>query len=303
LNMMELSQKIPGVADTTTIRAAFAFITVGASIKLALFPLHMWLPNTYTYAPSVVSAFLSATATKVSFYVLLRVMYTLFGVALAAQAMQLKFLLMPLALIAIFLGSINAIKQKNTKKLLAFSSIAQIGYMVLGLSLNNHYGLTGGLIHLFNHALMKGGLFLVLGCVFYQVGSVHLDQMKGLGKRMPYTSFAFALGGLGLIGVPFTAGFISKWYLVLGALEADMWWVALLILIASLLAVAYIFKVVEVAYFQDPPEGWQKKEAPLSMLIPTYALILASIYFGIWTDPMLSAANEAADMFLSKGGV
>ena len=303
LNMAELSDKLAPHSNTTTVRAAFAFITVGASIKLALFPVHTWLPNIYTHAPNVVSAFLSSTATKVSYYVLLRVMYTLFGAALAAQAVQLKFVVGPMALIAIYLGSINAIKQSNVKKLLAFSSVAQIGYMVLGLSVNNLNGLTGGLIHLFNHALMKGGMFLAVGCIFYQVQSVELKDLKGIGKTMPLTTLAFALGGLGMIGVPMTAGFISKWYLVLGAIDAGSWWMAMMILVASLLAVIYIFKVLEVAYFQEPPAGREVKDAPLSMLIPTYALILASIYFGIDTEPMLSAAMQAAKMFLTTGGV
>lgn len=303
LNMGELSKAIPAYADTTTIRAAFAFITVGSCIKLALFPVHTWLPNIYTYAPNVISAFLSSTATKVSYYVLLRCMYTLFGAALASQAMQLKFVLLPMALVAIFLGSLNAIKQTNLKKLLAFSSIAQIGYMVLGLAVNNVNGLTGGLIHLFNHALMKGALFLVVGCMYYRVQSVELADLRGIGKRMPFTTFAFTLGGLGMIGVPMTAGFVSKWYLVLGALDTGDWWLAVLILLASLLAVVYVFKVLEIAYFQDPPEGATSEEAPLSMLVPTYALVLASIYYGIDTAPMLDAARAAAEMFLTVGGV
>ena len=303
LNMAELSEKLPPLSSTSTVRAAFAFITVGASIKLALFPVHMWLPNIYTHAPNVVSAFLSSTATKVSYYVLLRAMYTLFGAALAAQAVQLKLLIGPMALVAIFLGSFNAIKQQNIKKILAFSSVAQIGYMVLGLSMNNLDGLTGGLIHLFNHALMKGGLFMAVGCMFYRYQSVNLKDLKGVGKTMPYTTFAFVLGGLGMIGVPLTAGFISKWYLVLGAFEADAWWLAILILLASLLAVMYIFKVVEVAYFQEPEGDSSVSEAPLTMLIPTYALVLASVYFGIFTSPMLGAAREAAEMFLKAGGV
>ena len=303
LNMQELSQLLPAISETSTVRAAFAFITVGSCIKLALFPLHMWLPNIYTHAPNVVSAFLSSTATKVSYYVLLRAMYTLFGAALAAQAIQLKVIVGPMALIAIFLGSVNAIKQDNIKKLLAFSSVAQIGYMVLGLSVNNLNGLTGGLIHLFNHALMKGGLFMAVGCIFYRYGSVNLKDLKGMGKTMPLTMFAFALGGLGMIGVPMTAGFISKWYLVLGALDAGAWWMAVLILLASLLAVMYIFKVIEVAYFHEPPEDHNITEAPVSMLIPTYVLVLASVYFGIETQPMLGAARAAADMFLSSGGL
>ena len=304
LNIRELSTLLPALNHTSTVRAAFAFMTVGASIKLALFPLHLWLPNTYTYAPSVVSAFLSSTATKVSYYVLLRTIFTLFGAAFVVQATQLKLVIAPLAIIAIFSGSINAIYQVNVKRLLAYSSVAQIGYMVLGLALNNVDGLTGGLIHLFNHALMKGGLFLVLGCVFVGIRSVELEDMRGLGKRMPLTMLAFAIGGLGLIGAPLTAGFISKWYLVLGALEAGLWWVAVLILLASLLALVYVFKVIEVAYFQEPSDDWDGKvtEAPLSMLIPTYALIGASVFFGIYTRPMLSAARQAAEMFLAIGG-
>ena len=175
--------------------------------------------------------------------------------------------------------------------------------MVLGLSMNNLDGLTGGLIHLFNHALMKGGLFMAVGCMFYRYQSVELSDLKGVGKTMPFTTFAFVLGGLGMIGVPLTAGFISKWYLVLGAFEADVWWLAVLILIASLMAVMYIFKVIETAYFQEPDSDAEVSEAPLSMLVPTYALVLASVYCGIFTEPMLGAAREAAEMFLSAGGM
>ena len=144
---------------------------------------------------------------------------------------------------------------------------------------------------------------MAVGCMFYRYQSVNLRDLKGIGKTMPYTTFAFVLGGLGMIGVPLTAGFISKWYLVLGAFEADVWWLAILILLASLLAVMYIFKVVEVAYFQEPEGDATVSEAPLTMLIPTYALVLASVYFGIFTSPMLNAAREAAEMFLKAGGV
>ena len=308
LNMAELVKLIPPVADTTMIRAGFAFIAIGSAIKLALFPLHMWLPDCYTYAPSVVSSFLSATATKVSYYVLVRAVFVLFGAALIEQTVRMEAVFFPMAMLAIFVGSIKAIGQINIKRLLAYSSVAQIGYMVLGLSFGNQDGLTGGMIHLFNHALMKGGLFLVLGCVAYQISSkesgwqVTIDDMKGLGKRMPLTAFAFVLGGLSMIGVPLTAGFVSKWYLALGALNAGMWWVVPLILLASLLAVLYIWKVVEAAYFQEPPEGAECKDAPWGLLVPTYLLIGASFYFGIFTDPMLSSAREAADLLLTAGG-
>ncbi|MEL6347344.1 MAG: monovalent cation/H+ antiporter subunit D family protein [Myxococcota bacterium] len=297
LNMEDLAARIPAVAEKSTVRAAFAFMTVGSLIKLALVPLHFWLPNCYTYAPSVVSAFLSATATKISFYVLLRIIFTIFGVSLLAQTMKMEALLMFLSLVAIVGCSMVAIYQSNVKRLLAYSSLAQIGYFVLGLSLNNETALTGSLIHLFNHALMKGGLFMVMGCVAYRLGGTRMQDMAGLGKRMPFTMFAFVLGGLGMIGVPLTAGFVSKWYLVLGAIEAGYWWVGGVLLGASLLALSYIWRVVEVAYFHDPPDD-RRQEAPLGMLIPTWAMIIASIVFGIWTSPMLYISSQAAQNLL-----
>lgn len=297
LNIADLANRIPVVADKTTVRAAFAFMTVGSLVKLALFPLHFWLPNAYTFAPSVVSAFLSATATKVSFYVLVRVIFTIFGISLIAQTLQMYNLLLLLSLIAIVMGSLVAIFQHNVKRLLAYSSLAQIGYFVLGLALHNQSALTGSLIHLFNHALMKGGLFMVVGCMVYRVGGSRLEDLAGIGKRMPLTTLAFVVGGVGMIGVPLTAGFVSKWFLVLGALDAGLWWVAGIVLFASLLAVVYIWRIIEVAYFREPVDD-TNIEAPLGMLIPTWVMIGASVVFGIWTGPMLHIASKAAATLL-----
>ncbi|MFQ5959382.1 MAG: proton-conducting transporter membrane subunit, partial [Alphaproteobacteria bacterium] len=165
LNMADLASRIPGLAEARTVRAAFAFIVVGAGLKLALFPLHLWLPNAYTYAPSVISAFLAATATKVGVYVLVRFVFTIFGAHFAFEVMPLGEILMVFALIAAFVGSLVAIFQTNVKRMLAYSSIAQIGYMALGISFASANGLIAGVVHLFNHAAMKGTLFLALACV------------------------------------------------------------------------------------------------------------------------------------------
>ncbi len=299
LNMADLADRLPYVDDSRTVLVSFAFITVGATLKLALFPLHFWLPNAYAYAPSAVTAFLAATATKVGVYILLRFFFTVYSFDFPLKSIALQGMLMPLSVVAILVASTVAIFETNVKRMLAYSSVAQIGYMILGLSFISVTGVTAGILHIFNHALMKGGLFLALGCVFLRLGSVELDQLRGLGRRMPLTMFAFVLGGLGLIGVPLTAGFVSKWYLVLGALEGDYWLVALAVLFGSLLALVYIWRVVEVAYLQAPPDDAEVREAPLSMLIPTWVLIGASLYFGIETSLSVGVAQTAAELLLN----
>jgi multicomponent Na+:H+ antiporter subunit D len=300
LNMVDLAQRVPPLAGNRTVLAAFAFLTVGACLKLALFPLHLWLPNAYTYAPSAVTGFLAATATKVSVYILLRFFFTIFGTNYAFELLTLEKILMPLAVIAVLAASTVAIFQTNVKRMLAYSSIAQIGYMILGIAFASVTGLTAGIVHLFNHALMKGGLFLLLGCVAYRIGSVKIEDMAGLGRRMPLTMFGFVIGGLSLIGVPLTVGFISKWVLVQAALERGWWWLAVIVLAGSLLAVIYVWRVVEVAYLRPPPEGADpaRNEAPLTMLIPAWILIGLCVYFGIDTSLTLGVAQRAAEALL-----
>lgn len=298
LNMADLADRLPEVSGTRTIPVAFTFLTVGITLKLALFPLHLWLPNAYTYAPSAVTAFIASTATKVAVYLLLRFFFTIFGATFSFDVMQLDRILMPLALIAIVAMSLVAIYQENVKRLLAYSSVAQIGYMVLGISFASVLGLTAGILHLFNHALMKGALFMSMGCVMYRVGSVRLERMHGLGRAMPWTMAAFVVGGLSLIGVPFTVGFISKWYLVQAALEQGMWPVAGVVLLGSLLALMYVWKVVEVAYFREADPELEISEAPLSLLAPTWVLVLGNLYFGINASDSVGIATRAAEVLL-----
>lgn len=301
LNIADMAGRVQTLGDSRTVQAAFAFMAVGLAVKAALFPLHSWLPNAYAYAPSVVTAFLAATATKVSIYVLIRTYFTIFGPEFSFEVMSLGPVLMTLSIAAMLIGSTIAIFQQDIKRSFAYSSVAQIGYMVLGLGFATVLGVTGGMLHLFNHALMKGALFLALGCLFYRTGSVSIEALKGLGKRMPWTMAAIVAGGLSLIGVPLTVGFISKWYLLLAALDSGMWWIAVFILISSLLAIIYVWRLVEAAYLSPSPEGAPSGEAPLIMLIPTWVLVLANFYFGVDTRVSVGVAFESAKYLLGIG--
>jgi len=302
LNMADLAERLPEVQDTRTVRAALAFIVVGLGLKLALFPLHLWLPNAYAYAPSFISTFLAATATKVALYVMLRFAFTVFGVEYSFDALPLGAVLMTLAIAGMFAGSWVAMFQRNLKRLLAYSSVAQVGYMVLGVSLATSAGVAAGMLHLFNHALMKGALFMALGTLFWRVGSVRLDRLAGIGREMPWTMTAFALAGLSLIGVPLTAGFISKWYLVLAVLEAGQPWLIALIMITSLMAVYYVWRVIEAAWFTPAPAGREPvREAPVRLLVPVYVVVAANFWFGIDTRLTVGGAEAAARALLGVG--
>ena len=299
LNMADLAVRLPEHHDNKVLQASFAFFTVGIALKVAIFPLHYWLPNAYTYAPKATTAFLAATATKVSLYVMIRFIFDVYGAEFAFEKMQLGALLVPLSLAGILFASLTAIFQTDVKRLLAWSSVAQLSYMALGIGLLNVSGLTASITHMFNHAMMKAGLFLALATMIYRVGSSNLSAIAGIGRTMPLATGAFTLLGIGLIGVPFTAGFVSKWYLISGTLDKGWLPVAVLLIISSLMAVVYIGKVVDVVYFKPAPaEHANIKEAPWSMLIPCWIFALLTIYFGIDTRITAGLAGRVASHLL-----
>lgn len=300
LNFVDIAGRLGDAQTPRAILAAIALITVGMSLKLALFPLHVWLPNAYAFAPSTATAFLAATATKVAVYLMLRFLFSVFGVEITFQALPISEIFIALSLAAMFGASIVAIFQDDVKRMLAYSSVAQIGYITLGIGLANQTGMTGGIVHLFNHAITKAGLFMVLGMVVYRIGSAKIGSLAGLGRRMPVTMGAFVIGGLSIIGTPGTAGFISKWYLAVGAFEKGWWWLVFLLVTSSLLSVVYIGRVIEVAWFREPSkEAAAATETPFSMLVPTLILAAATIYFGIDTSLTAGIASMAADTLLA----
>lgn len=300
LNLVDVAGRLGDIETIRPLLAALAFLTVGIGLKLALFPLHVWLPNAYAYAPSVATTFLASTATKVAVYLLLRMFFTVFGVTFVFINLPVTEILLTLSIAAMFGASIVAVFQSDTKRMLAYSSVAQIGYITLGVALATQTGLTGAIVHLFNHALIKGALFMAIGCVVYSAGIYKIEEMAGLGRKMPITMSAFVVAGLGLIGVPGTAGFISKWYLAQAALENGWWWLAVLIVISSVISVVYIGRVVEVAWFREPGKSVQAaKIAPVEMIAVTWLLTAATVYFGIDTSWTADIASRMAASLLA----
>nr|WP_221400901.1 monovalent cation/H+ antiporter subunit D family protein [Parvularcula dongshanensis] len=309
LNMLDLHAKLAG-QDNKVVRAAFAFIVTGLGLKLAMFPLHRWLPNAYTYAPSAVTAFLASTATKVAVYAMLRFLFTIVGFSAPFTEVALGLFLV-LGLAGMFVASLIAVFRDDVKQMLAFSSVAQIGYMLLGISFATEAGVAAALTHVVNHALMKASLFLAVGCVYYAIGSHRLSDYRGIGRTMPFTAACFIIGGLSLIGVPLTAGFVSKFVLIEAALGATLavpsLLIVLLIVASSLLAVAYIGRVAYEMFLADPPAGApavQGRAVPLGMLIPMAVVTALNVYVGVDGEGLVALCTEAAQglLALSFGG-
>ncbi|MEM1155077.1 MAG: proton-conducting transporter membrane subunit, partial [Pseudomonadota bacterium] len=304
LNLADMESRIGDVAQTRPVLVAAGFITIGLALKAAVFPLHVWLPNAYTQAPHMITVFLAACATKVSIYVLIRFDYMVFQPTMAEHDNQFALFLMPLALLGILVASAVAMFEGNIKRLLGTSSVAQIGYIMLGASFISLAGVEASVMHIFNHALAKGGLFLAVACIAYRFSDLRIQELGGVARTMPFTCAALVLCGLSLIGIPGTAGFISKWLLITASLESGPfgWIFVAIILVSSLMAVVYIWRIVESLYFGGSANrDTVIAEAPLQLLVVTWIAALANLYFGLFPEVPLALADNAAGVLMGYG--
>jgi multicomponent Na+:H+ antiporter subunit D len=284
LNMADVASILPNLLGSPMILAAIIFIIIGMALKMALFPLHMWLPDAYTYAPSAVTALIAPIMTKVGAYVIIRVLLSVFVPPTFSEIIPVLTIVGWLAAIGIIATSIMAIAQKDLKRMLAYSSASQICYVALGISLANPIGLIGALLHILNHAFMKGCLFQVAGEINYSTGEQQISKLTGMGRLMPMPMGAFTVAALSMVGIPPTAGFFSKWYLVLGCVDNGNWVFAAVILISSLLNAVYFFRVLENIYFKTPTEDKKveiKQKISFEMLVPTLILAAGVIVLGL----------------------
>jgi len=298
LNLADLSDRIAEISDNKALIAGFGFMVIGIMVKAAVFPLHIWLPRAYAYAPSAVSVLLAATATKASLYILARILFSVFDISDNLITYTLQYIILPLSILAMFAGTIMVIYEKDIKRLLAHSSIAQIGYITLAFAIGTKASVAAGFIHLFNHALIKGALFMAITSMgFYINKRITINNLSGLGRAMPITFVCFVICSLSLAGIPLTAGFISKLYIIKASISADGIWIAFLILASSALSVVYLWKMIEALWFHESPKVLNIKEKP-EIYIALLMITFLNIYFGLDASIVVNSSFEAANQLL-----
>ncbi len=296
LNMADLARQIQSVNSTTVFIPMVLMIT-GLGIEAAIFPLNAWLPDAHSSAPSSISAILSGIAIEVGLYAVVRILFTIFGIS--SFFMFFVFL----GVLTLLIGEMCAFSQNNIKRMLAYSSIGQIGLIVFAFAIATSYAVTGGLFQMISHTLGKGLLFLTAGYMIYRSGSMEISSFEGMGKRMPLTSLAFTIGAFSLVGLPPFVGFSSKFLIVRAALakETILFSVLIgLILLGTVIEGVYFFRVVQVIYFKKGNGNWDKNEAPVAALIPMFLFMILIIVIGIYPNFVIGFLNSAASELFNR---
>ncbi len=280
----------------------YAYI-IGFGVKAGMFPMHVWLPDAHPVAPAPCSALLSGVMIKAGAYGIIRVVYNIFGTSLI-RSMNAHIIMAGLAGTGIILGSAVAISQKSLKRMLAYSSVSMICYVILGSMFLTQRGLEGAMLHLFAHLFMKDTLFLCAGAFIFMTGKKNIEDYKGIGKKMPFTMLGFTIAAMSMIGLPPFVGFISKWYLLLGSLDAGSGFLTFYVVVllgSSLMNAVYYMPIIISAYFGISPGGHEKveaNEAPWVMVVPILIFALGVVFFGMFPNIPLKLIKPAAKMVL-----
>lgn len=301
LNMEDIAGRLQVGGYTSVAGVALVLFLIGFAVKAALFPVHVWLPDAHSIAPSPISAVLSALVIKMGVLGILRIFFTVYTPGFADLSGTWNALTQAVAwcaAISIVLASIMAIIQRDFKVMIAYSSIAHIGYILLGVCMLTDRGLTGGLYNILAHALGKSCFFLVAGAIIYKHGFRRITSLRGLGRSMPVTAGAFAVASLSIVGLPPSAGFIAKWYILWGCLQKHQYAFVVMVLLGSLLAAVYCFRVVYYMFFVGP-YGDGIDEAPATMFVPAASLAAGTLFFGIFATLVLPSLGSAARALLA----
>lgn len=280
---------------------AMGFILTGFGIKAAIFPLHNWLPDAHSSAPTPSSALLSGLVVKAYVFAIAKMVYRVIGREIAVSIAITDYLVV-FAVLSMIMGSVFALTQRDIKRRLAYSSVAQIGYIFLGLGLATQMGFSSALFHVISHAFMKSALFLSAGAIIYQTGRRDVKDLDGIGYEMPVTMTVFAVGVLGMIGIPGTSGFMSKWYLGLAVFDAGHPELLIVILISSFLNALYYLPILISAFLRERPDREQvmvQDKIPLSMKVSMGLVALGSLIIGFFPHLVMDIIQKAVPTFIT----
>jgi len=295
LNFQGLHIALSNVGSSVWLYVSAIFILIGLGVKSAIVPLHTWLPDAHSAAPSSISAMLSGVVVETGIYAICRVGFTV----LSGIQSQWISVIAILSVLTMLVGNLTPLLQTDLKRLLAYSSIGHIGYMLAGIATGTALGLTGTLMHIFNHALMKGTAFLCAGVILYRLETRELKEMSGVGRRMPVTAITFIISLLALTGLPPLNGFVSEVTIVLATIEANMVWLGVAVIINSIISAAYYIRVIRTILQPVTQKKIEEvKEGPPIMLAVLCILSAMIIIFGIWPDALINFAKNAASVLL-----
>lgn len=267
LNIADVSGRVMAVGyDDGLVLVGAVFLLVGLALKIPLVPLHSWLPDAHSRAPPAVSAVISALVTAVAAYALARVLFSVFTVEFFSVVPTVRWAILVLASASVLVGTGMAIRQRSIKRMLAYSTVSQIGLVVIGIGLANTTAIIGSVVHIGGHAIMKAGLFFGAGIATSRYSASTVESYTGLADRAPLTAGAFAVLALAMVGLPPGIGFFGKWYIALGAIESELWPVAGIVVVSTLLTLAYFLRLLERMFWRPPPDTGPVETAVTSPL-------------------------------------
>ncbi len=308
LNMTDIARILPSILPSNVVLMAFILCLSGLFIKMALFPLHSWLPNAYTYSPSLVSSLVAPLTTKVMIYAMFRITLTVFTYDFAFDSIAVRLPILWLAIVAIIMGSIIALAQKRLKKMLSYIIVAEVGYMVGGFWLGNREGMSGAILHVVNDAVMTLCVFMAAAAIVYKLEDDRFSALSGIFRKMPCTMAVMVVGGLSFIGVPPTCGFFSKWYLLMGGIAAGQFAFVAALIFSSLVNVILFFRLFEIGYFkpyakeithsQSHADSYThsitRAEAPFDLLVPLVMTAVLLLILGLFSGEIVTRVVQFA---------
>jgi multicomponent Na+:H+ antiporter subunit D len=295
LNMADLAQKLPGLLESKAVLTGLVFIIIGLGIKMALVPLHGWLPDAYAHAPEAISPLLASLITKVALVALARIIFWIWGAEVVWDEVPFMVYLAWIGAIATLAGAFLALSEQNIRRTFAYGGISHVGLVVMGISLGNLTGFAGGIFYLMTDAVMQLGLFFVAGAMASYYGVRELADLAHLRGRMPWMTTTLIVTALSMVGIPPTGGFFGKWYILMGALEMKNYAAVGVIILGTVLTLVYFARILEKMFVEArKAPGQNGFEAPWEMRFGMGAVAVGLVLFGIFSDPVISLIRTFA---------